>query len=79
MRLIGAVLLRSFPVNDLKGHPGGGPHLEAALDAEAADLLHEQEDAVAARHDVVLDLAELHLCKVLHAAPQPVKSCVPDR
>ncbi len=47
-------------------------HLQASLDAQATDLLHEQEDAVAARHYVVLQLAQLHRRKVLRGRAQSV-------
>jgi hypothetical protein len=47
----------------------GSPHLEALLDAQAPHFLHQQEDLVAARLDVVADLFQLQVGKVLRHGP----------
>ena len=48
-----------------------GQHLEATLDAQTADLLHEQKYSVATRHDVVVQLAQLHAREILRNQPPP--------
>jgi hypothetical protein len=45
-------------------------HLEPLLDAQPPHLLHEQEDPVAARRDVVRYLIKLHASKVLVNSPR---------
>ncbi len=56
-----------------------GQHLEATLDAQTADLLHEQKYAVATGHDVVVQLAQLHAREILHSPPPPDTVTRPDR
>lgn len=45
--------------------PGLLPALDALLDAQPAHLFHEKKDLVAPRADVVADLLQLQLRKVL--------------
>jgi len=58
------------PVMAMASQPGGA-HLELLLYPEAADLLHQQEDAVSPGIDARPDLLQLQVCKVLRARHRP--------
>jgi hypothetical protein len=51
-------------------------HLQSLLYPEPPQLLHEQEDAVAPRSNVVPDLRQLHLREVLRGQPAGIVRCL---